>query len=477
MSRCFPFPPPGYEKKPRNEIDLLTKEKQTEKKHKKEKKEREKKEGKEKKDKDRNKDKYKEKKDRKEKHKDKKKDKDREKDKSRSSDEKKAGQTKGVHCAEKLGNSWQSADGTTDSKFTEELARRIQDGDQVKGSQMVGNSSVAVQRKMEGTCTTMEREPWNKKEGKDKRKESKADDKKAAADNHSDKNGGNSIEMVQNLKYTEQRRFQRLGGPLEKDKIKVEGKEAEINRETDDKKGAWHKDQAREEKKAKGKDKERDKTKEKGEHKHKEHDKFREIKKKETINNSTMKPPFTVKYGGEGDGNVTNLKKRKEFEANGFLHENDKRPAKLPKQDSSSTHLSLENGRKLEPCHIAIECASNGQGESLVDNKDHKANGIIDGYSSQHNSRPLLSMTEAIENGEASTRPPHPDSKYLDQIYAVPKTEEWPEIDDQDWLFGSGWPEIKPKATPDPDETPEVWSKALHIESADVWALPYVIPY
>lgn len=63
MSRCFPFPPPGYEKKIRtDEADPLVKDKYKEKKHKKDK---EKREGKEKKSKDRSKDKQKERKEKK----------------------------------------------------------------------------------------------------------------------------------------------------------------------------------------------------------------------------------------------------------------------------------------------------------------------------------------------------------------------------------------------------------------------------
>ncbi|KAK1306654.1 hypothetical protein QJS10_CPA10g01510 [Acorus calamus] len=454
MSRCFPFPPPGYEKKPRD--DLLTKEKHREKKPK-EKKDREKKEGKERKDKDRSKDKHKEKKDRKEKHKDRKKDKDREKDKSRSSYEKRAGQTDVVSRAEKNGNS-NNANDTKGSKFAEELAKRIRDGDQGVGIQMVGNSMVDVQQKMEGTCT-MDMVTWKNVEGKDKRKEE--NDEKTAADKHGDKNGEKFTEMVQNLKGAEQKKIEGLGRPMENDANKVERNEI-IIREADDKKGARHKDRDREEKKSKGKDKEKDKAKEKekakekSEPKQKEHHKFRDIDKKETLDISTNKPPLTVKDIGEG---ATNLKKRNGFVANGFLHENEKRPTKQPKQEFSSTHLSLENGKTLEPYHIAIQSASNREGTSHVENEYHKTNGTIDGYSSQHNSRPVVSTMEAIENGEASTRPPHSDSKYLSEIYAVPKMDEWPETDDQDWLFDCGRPELMPKAEPDPDKTPQVWSK------------------
>ncbi|KAL2486853.1 Uncharacterized protein Adt_31609 [Abeliophyllum distichum] len=72
MSRCFPFPPPGYERKhPPEDLDLLREEKCKEKKHKKEKKDKENREGREKRDKDRSEGKHREKRSRKEKHKDK----------------------------------------------------------------------------------------------------------------------------------------------------------------------------------------------------------------------------------------------------------------------------------------------------------------------------------------------------------------------------------------------------------------------
>ncbi|CAO2831366.1 unnamed protein product [Amaranthus hypochondriacus] len=81
MSRCFPFPPPGYERKTKTDhSDLLKKEKSKEKKHKKEKKDKEKKEGKEKREKERSDEKHREKKDKKEKSRDKRKD--REKDRA-----------------------------------------------------------------------------------------------------------------------------------------------------------------------------------------------------------------------------------------------------------------------------------------------------------------------------------------------------------------------------------------------------------
>ncbi|KAK9671432.1 hypothetical protein RND81_12G030000 [Saponaria officinalis] len=94
MSRCFPFPPPGYERKIKAEnSDLLKKEKHREKKHKREKKDKEKNESNEKHEKERTDEKRREKKDKKEKHKDKKErvpDKDKHKLNGLFTDEKKA---------------------------------------------------------------------------------------------------------------------------------------------------------------------------------------------------------------------------------------------------------------------------------------------------------------------------------------------------------------------------------------------------
>lgn len=82
-------------------------------------------------------------------------------------------------------------------------------------------------------------------------------------------------------------------------------------------------------------------------------------------------------------------------------------------------------------------------------------------------------------NGEAFAKPPHPDSKYLIQILSVPKMEEWSDIDGQEWLFSSTCLQSKKleAGSPQVERTQHVWAEALQIESADVYALPYVIPY
>ncbi|VFQ64630.1 unnamed protein product [Cuscuta campestris] len=79
---------------------------------------------------------------------------------------------------------------------------------------------------------------------------------------------------------------------------------------------------------------------------------------------------------------------------------------------------------------------------------------------------------------ESSKKSPHPDTKYLSQILTVPKIEELIDCDDDDneWLFGTKKPSVR-KPGVGPNEELQVWSEARHLESADIYALPYVIPY
>ncbi|CAL4937073.1 unnamed protein product [Urochloa decumbens] len=152
MSRCFPFPPPGYEKTARPDAQLasslqqLDKEKHKEKKHKKDKKDRDKKEGKDKKDKDRSKDKHKDKKDRKEKHKDKKKDKS--KDKSRESVEGIERHDETLND-QKVGESSRKSEEIKDIKSREDLFRKIPD-EKGAASRPIENHAVSNDRSRGG---------------------------------------------------------------------------------------------------------------------------------------------------------------------------------------------------------------------------------------------------------------------------------------------------------------------------------------
>jgi hypothetical protein len=82
---------------------------------------------------------------------------------------------------------------------------------------------------------------------------------------------------------------------------------------------------------------------------------------------------------------------------------------------------------------------------------------------------------------------PHPDLKYLNVVYSVPKLEEkelMPPFDDQEWLFGSK-PNRNPNLNPNSKMAEselsqglgQVWDRAVLLDSADAVALPYVVPF
>ncbi|XP_022871755.1 glutamic acid-rich protein-like isoform X2 [Olea europaea var. sylvestris] len=181
MSRCFPFPPLGYEREHRPEdLDAWKEENHKEKKQKKEKKDKERREGKGKRGKERSDKKHGEKKDQKEKHKDKKeKHRVKKKEKNREKDKEKNSISDESNVAEKLeessedmlhskghskvkssftdeakhatlfldqngGKLIQSSlllQGTEMSKFVQELDRRIRDDEKGAESQLISRIS------------------------------------------------------------------------------------------------------------------------------------------------------------------------------------------------------------------------------------------------------------------------------------------------------------------------------------------------
>ncbi|XP_065028192.1 uncharacterized protein LOC135651733 isoform X1 [Musa acuminata AAA Group] len=598
MSRCFPFPPPGYEKKTSDHIDLLAEEKRKEKKHKKEK-DKEKKEDKERKDTDRSKGKHKEKKDRKEKHKEKKR-KNKNKDKSRILYDRADKQTESPH-GDMLGECSQKTEETKPSKFAEKLERKIEDEEKMAANREADNFQKSIGNLADATAMVKERVDGDKivpptmgplqrridgfERPTDKftfstqiknealgsanavKKEKSTHDKlvpklpstgqkgnghtkspleypvgsvhkrfegpyAAAAmeiDNQNSKkvvsssnsdvprtiNGmgqpaqsfsacknvgaiglatkmedrGRANKILQNHILAEQRRVVGMDEAVARDasnKIE-EGKAKSKERNADDRKKERHRDRVRDEKKIKdsdkhkGKKKEKTKVKEKGEQKDKELKEPRDGRKKDQLDSLDVKTLAPQTDNAESYLTDETMKKRKEIDTNGFSNENNLRPNKFPKTDPSS-HLGEENGRTLESSHVGaassplkLGAINNVLVEKPIDNKEHKINGKARAQSFSDRSRHPVA-TDSGATGKAYTIP-HPDSVHLDKIYSIPKVDEWPEYDDQEWLFSSCHLLQKPKTQLGGDEVPQVWSEVLRIESEDVVALPYVIPF
>lgn len=113
----------------------------------------------------------------------------------------------------------------------------------------------------------------------------------------------------------------------------------------------------------------------------------------------------------------------------------------------------------------------------LEDSKECNKNGMTGLlYLEEHNSAVSPS---SYGSSEVSLTPPHPDTKYLSQVYSVPAADDRSEYIDQDWLFSGDRVRVhqKKKTTMfEAAEAPQVWAEAQLIDSADVVALPYVVP-
>lgn len=570
MSRCFPFPPPGYEKKPIPEdANVLKKEKTKDKKHK-DKKDQERREGKDKKDKEKSYKKRREKKDRKEKNKDKEKNKEKDQDKGSTSGEKRVlGQSENYNGAkspesekergkEKKDSNSTSPDkkqvgakshqsekqrgkeknessrtledkgqigqfdyfngeklhqkversrdkrntstekklsvqiqghtggdkpvqlsvtdkDSQDSKFQLEFSKRINDEEKGSGSQLVEGFMGLGLKKDERTDRIADRDICMVVEGKEKIKEH-VDNRKVNGQRiyHEEKLNGNA--MSQKLTGSIQNK---IGLPNSTDKFerrmdsKEKSKEREIDDKQRDKRKSKHNDQQ-----SQGTDKTREKEKQredkaKKEQKKSKKDSLRSSNDDDTVGTSNNKTPH-ISNDNKNTTTEGNLKKRKDFEKNGFLHEHVIRTEKLPRL---SPYPLSENGQELEPSKAINPFTPQKQG---VDkhlegySKDTTENGLRGPHQF-----PISAPQPSPVIAEASRKSPHPDIKYLSKVLSVPQVQEWSDVDDQAWLFNNK-KSLLSKSEVDPNgvkQGQQVWAEALRIGSADVFALPYVIPY
>ncbi|CAG7882190.1 unnamed protein product [Brassica rapa] len=448
MSRCFPFPPPGYEKKISSTDEahsLIKQEKQ--KKEKKHKRDKEKKQGKEKKDKETSKDKHKERKDKKEKHKDKK-DKDRHKEKSSTSEDKKAvfGVLPNTKDREQLVTNTVLNNGNGESKYIQDLARRIRD-DEATDSQSVGKISLP------NGVTENNLRKVDEKRSYAMEKRSETDQKGAEIMVKPSERKDHAKKTELHEKNHRRESVTKSDKPLDSEGIKKNEPKHTTHRSS------------QEEKTQVGHDKPKYVE---GGPRLKERDLDFRVQdlSKASVKNLTA-------------GGV--LGKRKDHETNGFLYENGSRPNKIQRPVASPI-TSVENGRKLGGCQTLPKPVTELQGpvcSNPLVKEEHRVNGFID--SQEPKDRPK----KVKENGEASAKKrSHPDLKYLDQILNVPQREELREVDEneeQEWLFGLSDVKLlkKPRtdSTTSLDESLQVWNQALRLESADTVALPYVVPF
>ncbi|CAL4920101.1 unnamed protein product [Urochloa decumbens] len=249
----------------------------------------------------------------------------------------------------------------------------------------------------------------------------------------------------------------------------------------EDKKSDRHEKKKRKDKdKHKEKKKEKEAKKVKTENNDKEHDKLKDNNINYPIDSLHLKPsaPPLAPPVDDRKSVVPDEKKRKNHEMNGYLQNtHDMRPTKLPRPALPNNRV--ENGTAS---HVAAPLSSvkpeaiNTEKAERLHKKEEKFNG-----NQQAKQQPSVDPVIAYENGAPSRKSPHPDCKYLSQIYSIPEAPqmtEWPEHAGEDWLFDQGSTQSrKSNSEPEADGAPIVWAQALKIDPADVIALPYVIPY
>ncbi|GAB4844070.1 hypothetical protein Ancab_014034 [Ancistrocladus abbreviatus] len=301
--------------------------------------------------------------------------------------------------------------------------------------------------------------------------------------------------LVHNSTGMSHTRVEGMAKPVEKNiDWSIDGREKVREKEADGKKTHKWKDKDGDRASKKDRDREREKKKEEKvkqqEYKHVEPLNIKDNRKSHIEHSRVIDVNINDHLGAQtsklqsfpNESNMTaaaheNIRKRKEFEPNGVVHEDDFGPKKMARTLSSS-HLSTQNGRSLEPCQASIVFGPDVQqapNNVKPDGKECKLNGMVN---AQPVERPPQVAAHADHSVEAYKKPPHPDSKYLGKVLSVPKVDEWSDFDDQVWLFssrlsGPGDPEVETSGV---GEASQVWAEAVQIESADLIAMPYVIP-
>ncbi|VAI86379.1 unnamed protein product [Triticum turgidum subsp. durum] len=489
MSRCFPFPPPGYEAKPRSEHkDLLKKENHKAKKHKKEKTDGGKRERKEK-DRGYRKDKHK-KKHKREKHKDRREKKERDKDKRQNLE---LGTQKKDDLDNRRPKQIVHNEAVKYSKHKEELATQIT-GQEGHANRTRSNTGKLLPRSIESFGVVGSKE-------KERTSISRVNGKSGqiAQHNHASEKGKNKTRILSGTSLqlgSAEKRSTRIHGSsgvgLQQDSSKGKSggdqgiakiKEAKANHQKSVKDGDKRhgvnqkvvKDRDRDcnVKKRKAKDGNEGKTREKrsaiDEQKHRELD-------GDGASKNYIHDLMDLAHLNGNKFTSDDVKKRKGLNANSSLHDHHSMPmAKMPRT-SPANHLCV-NGEMLKhsqrtaptllvgtnPCEAGIledskECIKNGM------------TGLL--YLEEHNSAVCPS---SYGSSEVSLKPAHPDTKYLSQLYSVPAADDRSEYIDQDWLFPGD--RVHQKTTMlEAAEAPQVWAEAQLIDSAGVVALPYVVP-
>ncbi|KAL6900748.1 hypothetical protein ACP4OV_005424 [Aristida adscensionis] len=167
-------------------------------------------------------------------------------------------------------------------------------------------------------------------------------------------------------------------------------------------------------------------------------------------------------------------KKRKDLHSNNSIHEPNMRAMKLQRTCMNGDISSHAQGTAPYSSTELVEAnTSEVDRHWLQDSKECYNSGTIH---SNYLEEPKDSVSSSdYDNDIGCLKSPHPDTKYLTQVHSLPSTDDFSECIDQAWLFSEDHGEQKTVMS-EAAKLPKVWAETQRIDSADVVALPYVVP-
>ncbi|XP_066352009.1 uncharacterized protein [Miscanthus floridulus] len=174
---------------------------------------------------------------------------------------------------------------------------------------------------------------------------------------------------------------------------------------------------------------------------------------------------------------ASDIRKMEDSGPNSSPHEHSMRTSKLP-MTSLSSLTCVDEKISQHPQWITHQSSTELAGVNTCDLGQHECrhsyNNGITGSRYSEEQMPSVSSS-GYESNKGYLKQPHPDTKYLSQVHCIPSTQDFSEYIDQDWLFSVDhvrWKTVTLEAV----ESRQVWSDAQLIDTADVIAMPYVVP-
>ncbi|CAO2179774.1 unnamed protein product [Urochloa humidicola] len=167
-----------------------------------------------------------------------------------------------------------------------------------------------------------------------------------------------------------------------------------------------------------------------------------------------------------------NIKKRKDFDANSSPHEHSMRMTKLLRAPTKDEEI-CRHSQQITP-YSSTELFDTNTRETGCCNPKDGYNNVITG--SNYSEEDVASVSySGYKRNKGYLKQTHPDTEYLNQLYSIPPAQDFSYHIDQDWLFSQDREGLKTAAF-EAAESDQVWSDAQLIDTADVLALPYVVP-